>query len=98
MLCRQCCIHLLSIEADAPSFMQQCSTCEMNGTTIHVQVVELHGVSTLWPFHTGAFDLSILYPKTIWILVAIECYARRVKEISLKKISGVIVESFIRKI
>ncbi|OMO51233.1 hypothetical protein CCACVL1_29922, partial [Corchorus capsularis] len=51
--------------------------------------MELHSVTTLWPFHTWAFDLigpiNPLAKGHIWVLIATECFTKSVEAVSLKK-------------
>lgn len=63
--------------------------------------MELHSLSTLWPFHTWTFDLvGPINPPSRgfnWILAATECYTKWIEAIALKKASASTVANFIRE-
>ncbi|KAF7822059.1 Gypsy retrotransposon integrase-like protein 1 [Senna tora] len=46
-----------TMEADTLRFVRQCMPCQKLADSIHAPAVELHALSTPWPFHFWAFDL-----------------------------------------
>lgn len=70
-------------------------------TKIRAPTVELHSLSTTWPFHTWALYLvGPINPPSrgfSWILAATECYTKWVETTALKKASASTVANFIRE-
>lgn len=71
------------MEADALSFVRKCQACQVHCNQIHAPTVELHSLSTHWPFHTWAFDLvKPTNPPSAgfnWIATTIETYTKWVE-------------------
>lgn len=66
--------------------------CQFHGNGVHAPTVDLHSLSSPWPFHTWAFDLiGPITPASkehVWILAATECFTKWVEAIPLKKATG----------
>ena len=90
-----------TMEADAVNHARKCYSCQIHGNAIHAPAVELHSITTPWPFHTWAFDLiGPINPPSkgyIWILAATECFTKWVEAISLKNATGPAVANFIKE-
>lgn len=90
-----------TMENDSATFVRKCKTCQLYGNLIHVLSVELHSLSTPYPFHMWAFDLigkiTPLAWDKMWILVATELYTKWAEVIPLRKVTALIIVNFIRE-
>ena len=48
---------LLTMETDCCQFVQRCTECQMHGDLIHVPPLELHALTSPWPFSVWAIDV-----------------------------------------
>ena len=78
---------------------ERCHPCQIHGNRIHAPAVDLRALSTLWPSHTWALDLTgLISPVSkgnIWILAAIELYTKWVEAVPMRKAVGPAVVAFI---
>ncbi|KAF7839558.1 reverse transcriptase [Senna tora] len=90
-----------TIEADALAFVRRCLPCQKLANSIHAPAVELHALSTPWPFHTWALDLiGSINPNSrgkMWILAATELFSKWVEAVALKKANVESVATFIKE-
>ncbi|KAF7839291.1 reverse transcriptase [Senna tora] len=90
-----------TMEADALAFVRCCLPCQKLANSIHAPSVELHALSTPWPFHTWAFDLiGPINPNSrgkMWILAATELFSKWVEAVALKKANAESVAAFIKE-
>lgn len=61
-----------TVEADSLSLARRCQACQLHRNKILALIVELHSLTTPWPFYTWAFDfIRPINPPSrgnIWIL------------------------------
>ncbi|KAF7842064.1 Integrase, catalytic core [Senna tora] len=90
-----------TMEADALAFVRRCLPCQKLANSIHAPAVELHALSTPWPFHTWAFDLiGPINPNSrgkMWILAATKLFLKWVEAVALKKANAESVATFIKE-
>lgn len=90
-----------TMEADALELVRRCQQCQFHGNLVHAPTVDLHSLSSPWPFHTWAFDLiGPITPASkehVWILAATECFTKWVEAIPLKKATGLAVAKFLKE-
>ncbi|RVW63884.1 Transposon Ty3-I Gag-Pol polyprotein [Vitis vinifera] len=91
----------LTMETDCCQFVQRCPECQMHGDLIHVPPLELHVLTSPWPFSIwGIHIIGKISPKSSngheFILVAIDYFTKWVEVASYAKLASARVASFIR--
>ena len=91
----------LTMETDCCQFVQRCPECQMHGDLIHVPPLELHVLTSPWPFSIwGIHIIGKISPKSSngheFILVAIDYFTKWVEASSYAKLTSIRVASFIR--
>ena len=91
----------LTMEIDCCQFVQRCPECQIHGDLIHVPPLELHALTSPWPFLVWGIDIiGKISPKSSngheCILVAIDYFTKWVEVASHARLTSVGVDSFIR--
>ena len=89
----------LTMETDCCQFVQTCSECQIH--LIHVPPLELHALTSPWPFSVWGIDIiGKISPKSSsgheFILVAIHYFTKWVEIASYARLTSPRVASFIR--
>ena len=91
----------LTMEADCCQFVQKCLECQMHGDLIHMPPLELHALTSPWPFSVWGIDvIGKISPKSSsgheYILVAIDYFTKWVEAASYTRLTAAKVAKFIR--
>ena len=78
---------------DCIKFVRKCYKCQIHGDIIHLPPVELHSISSPWPFSAWALDIIGEMHLTAsnghrFILVAVDYFTKKVKAKSYAKLGG----------
>ena len=90
----------LTMETNCRKFVQRCLKCQMHGDLIHVPLLELHTLTSPWPFLVWGIDvIGKISPKSSngheFILVAFDYFTKWVEAISYAKLTSAKVSTFI---
>ena len=91
----------LTMEVDCCQFVQRCPECQMHGDLIHMPLLELHALTSPWPFSVWGIDIiGKISPKSSsgheYILVAIDYFTKWVEAASYARLTADKVAKFIR--
>lgn len=87
-----------TIEANSAAFTRKYAKCQVHARRIHAPTIEIHQLTTPWPFHTWAMDLVGPIPKSNnnrWILAATKYFTEWVEAALLTQATGEKVREFI---
>ena len=91
----------LTMETDCCQFVQRCPKCQIHGDLIHVPPLELHALTSPWPF--SVWDIDIIGKISLkssngheFIFVAIDYFTKWVEAASYARLTSSGVASFIR--
>ena len=88
------------METNCCRFVQRCPKCQIHGDLIHVPPLELHTLTSPWPFSIWGIDIigKISLKSSSdheFILVAIDYFTKWVEVISYARLTSAKVASFI---
>ena len=91
----------LTMETECCQFVQRCPKCQIHGDLIHVPPLELHALTSPWPFSVWGIDIiGKISPKSSngheFILVTINYFTKWVEAASYARLTSFGVASFIR--
>ena len=91
----------LTIETDCCQFVQRCLECQIHGNLIHIPPLELHALTSPWPFSVWGIDIigKILSKSSNgheFILVTVDYFTKWVEVASCARLTSSRVASFIR--
>nr|CAN66964.1 hypothetical protein VITISV_013143 [Vitis vinifera] len=91
----------LTMETDCCRFVQKCPECQIHGDLIHAPPLELHALTSPWPFSVWGIDIiGKVSPKSSsgheFILIAIDYFTKWVEAASYARLTSARVASFIR--
>ncbi|WJZ84729.1 hypothetical protein VitviT2T_004322 [Vitis vinifera] len=91
----------LTMETDCCQFVQRHLECQIYGDLIHVSPLELHALTSPWPFSVWGIDIiGKISPKSSngheFILVAIDYFTKWVEAASYTRLTSIRVASFIK--
>ena len=89
------------METDYSQFAQRCPECQIHGDLIHIPPLELHALTSPWPFSIWGIDIiGKISSKSSsgheFILIAIDYFTKWVEAASYARLTLVGVASFIR--
>ena len=90
-----------TMEADCAAHVRKCHECQIHGDLKHMPPVQLHCLSSPWPFSTWGIDIiGKINPRASngheYILVAIDYFTKWVEAASYKVLNSKKVAQFIR--
>ena len=90
----------LTMETDCCQFVQRCPKCQIHGDLLNVLPLELHALTSPWPFSVWVIDIiGKISPKSSngheFILVAIDYLTMWVESASYARLTSSRVTSFI---
>ena len=91
----------LTMETDCCQFVHKWPECQIHSDLIHAQPLELHALTSPWPFSIWGIDIiGKISPKSSsgheFILVAIDYFTKWVEAASYARLTFARVASFIR--
>ena len=91
----------LTMETNCCQFVQRCPECQIHGDLIHVPSLELHALTSPWPFSVWGIDIigKISLKSSCgleFILVAIDYFTKWVEAASYARLTSSGVASFIK--
>ena len=91
----------LTMETDCCQFVQRCPKCQMHRDLIYIPPLELHALTSSWPFSIWGIDIiRKILPKSSngheFILVAIDYFTKQVEVASYAKLTSTRVANFIK--
>ena len=81
----------LTMEVDCCQFVQRCPECQMHGDLIHMPPLELHALTSPWPFLVWGIDIiGKISPKSSsgheYILVTVDYFTKWVEAASYARL------------
>ena len=91
----------LTMETDCCQFVQRYPECQIHGDLIHMPPLELHALTSPWPFSVWGIDIiGKISPKSSsgheFILVTIDYFTKWVEAASYTRLTSSRIASFIR--